>query len=64
MKMINAAVDAVRKTEQSENMALKKTCYIWLKNPGILTKQQVKSLKSLKDMNLKTVQAYNIKLSF
>ena len=63
MKMTNAAVDVVRRTERSENLVLKKTRYIWLKNPENLTKQQVKALKSLKDMNLKTVQAYNIKLS-
>ena len=62
MKMINEAVDAVRKTEQSENVLLKKTRYIWLKNPENLTKQQAKTLKSLKDMNLKTVQAYHIRL--
>lgn len=40
-----------------------KTRYIWLKNPGNLTEKQKKQLGSLKDMNLKTVRAYNIKLS-
>ena len=64
MKMINAAVDAVRRTEQSENALLKKTRYIWLKNPENLTKQQAKKLKSLQDMNLKTAQAYHMKLGF
>ena len=36
---------------------------IWLKNPDNLTEMQKETLGSLKDMNLKTVRAYNLKLS-
>jgi len=45
------------------NQSLKKTKYIWLKNPDNLTEMQKETLGSLKDMNLKTVRAYNLKLS-
>jgi len=63
MKMINEAVDTVRRQEQSENDILKKTRYTWLKNPENLTKYQSEVLESLKNMNLKTVRAYNIRLT-
>lgn len=64
MKIVNEAVDQVRRAEQAENTLLKKTRYIWLKNPSRLTTKQQKELGTLKSMNLKTVRAYNnIKLS-
>lgn len=63
MKIVNHAIDEVRRQEQGHNKYLKKTRYIWLKNPGNLTEKQKKQLGSLKDMNLKTVRAYNMKLS-
>jgi len=63
MKMINEAVDEVKRQEQSENEILKKTRYTWLKNPENLTKYQSEVLESLKNLNLKTVRAYNIRLT-
>jgi len=63
MKIMNEAVDEVRREEQAENALLKNTRYIWLKNQCNLTKKQRKKLGSLKDMNLKTIRAYNIKMS-
>lgn len=63
MKIVNQAVDEVRRIEQGVNRNLKRTRYIWLKNPKNLTKKQQDQLGSLKEMNLKTVRAYNIKLS-
>jgi transposase len=63
VKMLNEAVDIVRRNEQILNRVLKSTRYIWLKNPSSLTKKQMKELGGLKDMNLKTVRAYNLKLS-
>ncbi len=62
-KIMSEAVDEVRREGQAENALLKNTRYIWLKNQCNLTKKQLKKLGSLKDMNLKTVRAYNIKLS-
>ena len=37
MKLMNEAVDKVRREEQSHNALLKKTRYVWLKNPENLT---------------------------
>lgn len=63
MKMVNEGIDKVRREEVVVNQSLKKTRYIWLKNPDNLTEMQKDTLGSLKDMNLKTVRAYNLKLS-
>jgi transposase len=63
MKLMNEAVDQVRREEQDHNSSLKRTRYIWLKNPENLTSRQVKELGSLKDMRLKTSRAYDLKLS-
>lgn len=63
IKLVNEAVDEVRRLEQLMNQILKNTRYIWLKNPSSLTKQQLKELGGLKDLNLRTVRAYNIKLA-
>ncbi|MGB7000446.1 MAG: transposase, partial [Halobacteriota archaeon] len=63
LKIVNEGIDMVRREEQAINKVLKKTRYIWLKNPVNLTKEQNKTLGALKDMNLKTIRAYNLKLS-
>lgn len=63
MKLMNEAVDQVRREEQANNANLKRTRYIWLKNPENLTSRQVKELGSLKDMHLKTSRAHDLKLS-
>lgn len=62
MKMVNKALDKVRKMEQVDNEILKKSRYVWLKNPQNRTEKQNKIFTSLSKMNLKTVRAYNIKL--
>jgi len=63
MKLMNEAVDQVRREEKAHNANLKYTRYIWLRNPESLTVKQKKELGSLKDMRLKTSRAYDIKLS-
>lgn len=63
MKMMNEAVDEVRKQEQSTIKELKNSKYLWLKNERNLSKEQSQRFLSLKNQNLKTVRAYNIKLS-
>jgi transposase len=60
--MVNDAVDEVRREEQKSNKVLKKTRWLWLKNQGKLTKKEKDKIVPLKEMNLKTVRAYNIKL--
>lgn len=63
MKLMNATVDRVRREEQSHNSLPKKTRYVWLKNPENLTIRQNETLNPLKDLRLKTLMAYNIKLA-
>ena len=66
MKIINEAVDRVRRAEQKEHPELVRSRYIWLKNPDKLTKNQTSKLEklTLKRVNLKTSRAYHIKLNF
>ncbi|WKB36560.1 ISL3 family transposase [Terrilactibacillus sp. S3-3] len=63
LKMVNGAVDRVRRSEAAHQSNLKKTRYIWLKNPENLTEYQREQLKKLSDADLKTGRAYRIKLS-
>jgi transposase len=66
LKIINEAVNKVRKQEVSKNNLLKGTKYIWLKNYNNLTVKQKEQLDELtmSNMNLKTLRAYNIRQSF
>lgn len=64
MKIINDAVDQVRREEARTQPLLAKTRYIWLKNPGNLTVKQEATLASLKELHLKTARAYQIRLTF
>jgi transposase len=63
MVQINQAIERVRREEQQANAALKKTRYIWLKNPKNLTEKQAVQLGQLKGLDLKTARAYHIKLA-
>ncbi len=66
MKIINEAVDEVRRQEQKKRPELARTRYIWLKNPVNLKLSQVATLEGLtvKELNLKTSRAYHIRLNF
>jgi transposase len=72
MKTVNDALDQVRRSESKESkdlkQALKKTRYLWLKNPEDLSPQEQGRLEELHSMtlsmNLKTLQAYQMKLKF
>ncbi len=66
IKLINEAVDKVRRSEAVEAKILKGTRYVFLKNASNLTKKQTATLEqcTLSNMNLKTVRAYNIKTAF
>jgi len=64
MQIVNKGVNKVRRQEIKENEILKKTHYIFLKNPKKLTEKQQTKLNELKQLNLKTVNAYHIKLGF
>lgn len=66
MKIINEAVDEVRRQEQKERPELIRTRYIWLKNQNNLKPAQLKTLEELKvkKLNLKTSRAYHLRLNF
>jgi transposase len=66
LKIINEGVDEVRRQEQQIRPELKRTRYLWLKNPGNLKENQAATLAALqvKNLNLKTVRAYHIRLNF
>jgi transposase len=66
LKIINEAVNKVRKEEVTKNNLLKGTKYIWLKNYTNLTVKQKEQLDELtmSNMNIKTIRAYNIRQSF
>jgi transposase len=66
LKILNEAVDEVRRQEQRLVPELKRTRYIWLKNPKSLKPYQSTMLEelSVKKLNLKTVRAYHIRLNF
>lgn len=67
IKLANEAVDAVRRAEMKrlpdEASAMKRSRYIWLKNPENLSDKQQASLDNLKELNLQTARAYQMRLN-
>jgi len=65
MKLVNQALDQVRREESKTQSSLKYTRYLWLKNLNNLTDKQNEKLNVLlEDPYLKTAKAYALKLSF
>jgi transposase len=64
VQALNKAQDEVRRKEQADNPLLKKSRYLWLKNPENLTKKQMKHFETLRYKNLKTARVYQMKLTF
>jgi len=64
VKIINEAVDEVRRSEQRKNAELRGTRYIWLRNPTNLSERQKAKLDALPTQHLKTARAYQIRLAF
>ena len=65
-RIINDAVDQVRRAEQKTRPELKHSRYLWLKNPRRLTARQKERFEGLQmnRQHLKTARAYQIKLNF
>ena len=63
MNQINEAIERVRWEEQRSNKILKKSRFLWLKNPKNLTASQSARLQALKKLDLRTAKAYQIKLA-
>ena len=64
VKIINDAVDDVRRAEQKQQGVLRGTRYIWLRNPDNLSERQRSTLEALPMRHLKTARAYQIRLAF
>jgi len=66
MKILNEAVDEVRKEESKEVQLLKGTKYIFLKNEWNLTAKESEKLKeiTISNLNLKTIKAYQLRGAF
>ena len=66
MKVLNEAVDEVRREEAKTRPELVKSRYMWLKNPENLHKAQREQLDALTlpKLNLKTTRAWHLKLNF
>ena len=64
VKIVNDAVDQVRRLEQKGQGLLRGTRYIWLRNPANLSDRQREALENLPTRHLKTARAYQIRLAF
>lgn len=66
MKLLNGAVDGVRRQEQRERPELKRSRYVWTTNPENLTPGQFSLLDALHvpSLKLKTARAYHMRLAF
>ena len=67
VKLLNDAVEKVRRTEQKERPELKRSRWLWLWNPERLSpaqRQRVDELLDPSTIALATARAYQLKLSF
>lgn len=62
VKMMNDAIDKVRRKEYQTNKDLGKTRFMWLKNPENLSNREIAKIQSIKDLDTKTAKAYRFKL--
>lgn len=63
MQLASHAVDLVRREEQKTVKELKRSRYLWLKNPDTLRNAERDRFASLSRRNLKTVRAWNLRMS-
>ena len=61
IKLMNDAVDQVRREEQQTRPELKKTRYVWLKNEENLTENQKEVFNASRLSTLKTARAFRIR---
>lgn len=63
MQLASHAVDLVRREEQKTVKELKRSRYLWLKNPDALRNAERDRFAGLSRRNLKTVRAWNLRMS-
>lgn len=61
VKKLNEAVDKIRRQDQKEHVELKRTRYLWLKNAGNLTAEQLEQVNSLSAVYQNIGEAYRLK---
>lgn len=64
VRLVNEALDQVRRQEQKVHPELKGSRYLWLKNPGHLSGRQQERLEQFRSQYLETAKAYRLKLTF
>lgn len=64
MKLLNEAVDQVRREEQPTHPELKGTRYLWLKNEWNRTEEQARTFDELRSSQLATMRATHLKSVF
>jgi transposase len=64
VKIVNDAVDQVRRSEQKRHNGLNGTRYIWLRNPANLSARQQAMLDALPTHHFKTARACQMRLAF
>jgi transposase len=64
VKLVNDAVDKVRRAESKERPELKRSRYLWLMNGPSLSAEARRQLEALTQLHLKTARAYQIRLAF
>ncbi len=64
VKLVNDAVDKVRRIESKTQPSLKGSRYAWLRNEPNLSAAQAATINMLAHTNLKTARAYRMRLAF
>lgn len=64
VKLVNDAVDQVRRAESKGRPELKRSRYLWLRNEPSLSADSRATLAALTRLHLKTARAYQIRLAF
>ena len=64
VKLVNDAVDKVRRAESKDRPELKRSRYLWLRNEPSLSAESRTTLQALTRLHLKTARAYQIRLAF
>jgi len=64
LKIINEAVNEVRREEAKTTPQLKGACYVFIKNKQNLTQKQIDKKESLSKLNLKSMRALHLRENF
>ena len=64
VKLVNDAVDHVRRAESKGRPELKRSRYLWLRNEPSLSAESRTTLQALNRLHLKTARAYQLRLAF